>query len=170
MAKKWYPVIDILTCQECGSCVAKCTHGVYDKSKAPVPVVVNPEGCIDHCHGCGTFLIVCAGDLQINGGGQGVVGTADDHGVGKVRNGLDECHQECVAQARQDQADALSQEARALSEQLETLREEIEQLSSYLEENRDAAEKAQEELEYLQGVYDALKDGLTQVEGYIAGN
>ena len=60
MAKKWYPVIDILTCQECGSCVAKCTHGVYDKSKAPVPVVVNPEGCIDHCHGCGNLCPVGA--------------------------------------------------------------------------------------------------------------
>ena len=55
MAKKWYPVIDILTCQECGSCVAKCTHGVYDKSKAPVPMVVKPDNCIDHCHGCGNL-------------------------------------------------------------------------------------------------------------------
>lgn len=53
MAKNWYPVIDILTCAECGVCVAKCKHGVYDKSKAPIPVVVNPNGCLDHCHGCG---------------------------------------------------------------------------------------------------------------------
>ena len=60
MAKKWYPVIDILTCQECGSCVAKCTHGVYDKSKDPVPVVVNPDNCIDHCHGCGNLCPVGA--------------------------------------------------------------------------------------------------------------
>ncbi len=60
MAKKWYPVIDILTCQECGSCVAKCTHGVYDKSKSPVPVVVNPDHCIDHCHGCGNLCHVGA--------------------------------------------------------------------------------------------------------------
>lgn len=55
MDKKWYPVIDILTCEECGACVAKCTHGVYDKSKAPVPVVMNPDNCIDHCHGCGNL-------------------------------------------------------------------------------------------------------------------
>ena len=55
MAKKWYPVIDILTCMECGSCVNKCSHGVYDKEKAPVPVVVNPDGCVDHCHGCGNL-------------------------------------------------------------------------------------------------------------------
>nr|WP_278569311.1 ferredoxin family protein [Enterocloster clostridioformis] len=53
MAKKWYPVTDILTCIECGTCVDFCSHGVYDKAKAPVPVVVNPDGCIDHCHGCG---------------------------------------------------------------------------------------------------------------------
>jgi ferredoxin len=26
---------------------------VYDKSKSPVPVVVRPDQCIDHCHGCG---------------------------------------------------------------------------------------------------------------------
>lgn len=52
MAKKWYPVIDILTCVECGTCVEFCPHGVYDKQKAPVPVVVNPDSCIDHCHGC----------------------------------------------------------------------------------------------------------------------
>ena len=32
--------------------VAKCTHGVYNKAKAPTPVVVNPDGCVDHCHGC----------------------------------------------------------------------------------------------------------------------
>lgn len=60
MAKKWYPEINILTCQECGSCVAKCSHGVYDKSKAPVPVVVNPDNCIDHCHGCGNLCPVGA--------------------------------------------------------------------------------------------------------------
>ena len=45
MAKKWYPVIGILTCLECGTCVGKCTHGVYDKNKAPVPVVMNPDNC-----------------------------------------------------------------------------------------------------------------------------
>ena len=55
MAKKWYPVIDILECIECGTCVSKCSHGVYDKNKAPVPVVINPDACIDHCHGCGNI-------------------------------------------------------------------------------------------------------------------
>lgn len=54
MAKTWYPVIDYTTCQECGTCVSFCQHGVYDKAKSPSPVVMNPMGCIDHCHGCGS--------------------------------------------------------------------------------------------------------------------
>jgi NAD-dependent dihydropyrimidine dehydrogenase PreA subunit len=53
VAKTWYPVIDYTLCAECGSCIKKCTHGVYNKTKAPVPVVEKPEACIDHCHGCG---------------------------------------------------------------------------------------------------------------------
>lgn len=52
MAAKWYPVIDYALCAECGTCVEFCPHAVYDKSKAPVPVVTNPLGCVDHCHGC----------------------------------------------------------------------------------------------------------------------
>lgn len=55
MAEKWYPVIDYSMCEECGTCTAKCSHGVYDMSKAPSPVVVNPQNCIDHCHGCGNL-------------------------------------------------------------------------------------------------------------------
>jgi len=51
--KTWYPVVDYLVCKECGSCVEKCPHGVYDTEKAPTPVVKNPEFCVDHCHGCG---------------------------------------------------------------------------------------------------------------------
>jgi len=53
VAKTWYPVIDYSACLECGACVAKCPHGVYDTSKAPSPVVIRPESCVDHCHGCG---------------------------------------------------------------------------------------------------------------------
>ena len=52
MAKLWYPVIDYTKCVECGNCIAKCPHGVYDLAKAPSPVAVNPNNCIDHCHGC----------------------------------------------------------------------------------------------------------------------
>jgi len=55
MSVKWYPVIDYAKCEECGACVNKCTHGVYNKEKAPSPVVVYPEGCIDGCHGCGSL-------------------------------------------------------------------------------------------------------------------
>ena len=53
MAKKWYPIIDYLTCVECGICLEKCSHGVYDTAMSPSPVVKNPELCVDHCHGCG---------------------------------------------------------------------------------------------------------------------
>ncbi|SMC71353.1 DUF2703 domain-containing protein [Papillibacter cinnamivorans] len=53
MAKSWYPVIDYMTCIECGTCVSKCPHEVYDDLKAPSPVVKFPEECVDHCHGCG---------------------------------------------------------------------------------------------------------------------
>lgn len=53
MAKTWYPVIDYIACKECGTCVTKCPHGVFDTAKAPAPVVTNPEACVDHCHGCG---------------------------------------------------------------------------------------------------------------------
>lgn len=55
MAKSWYPVIDYSECMECGACIKKCPHGVYDIGKAPVPVVTAPENCIDHCHGCGNI-------------------------------------------------------------------------------------------------------------------
>jgi len=60
MAKKWYPVIDYSKCKECGSCIKKCTHGVYDQKKSPTPVVINPVGCIDQCHGCGNICPVGA--------------------------------------------------------------------------------------------------------------
>lgn len=53
MAKGWYPVIDYVTCVECGTCAAKCPHGVYNLAKAPSPVVLKPQNCVDHCHGCG---------------------------------------------------------------------------------------------------------------------
>ncbi|HCC02789.1 MAG TPA: 4Fe-4S ferredoxin [Ruminococcaceae bacterium] len=66
MAKTWYPVIDYLVCAECGTCAAKCPHGVFDSAKAPSPVVKNPEACIDHCHNCGnrcpTGAITYVGD------------------------------------------------------------------------------------------------------------
>jgi NAD-dependent dihydropyrimidine dehydrogenase PreA subunit len=53
MAKRWYPVIDHLTCIECGTCVEMCPHNVYDKVQVSSPVVRSPKDCIDHCHECG---------------------------------------------------------------------------------------------------------------------
>ncbi len=55
MAKAWYPVIDYEKCIECGACIEKCKHGVYDQSKAPTPVVENPDNCLYGCHGCGNI-------------------------------------------------------------------------------------------------------------------
>ena len=53
MSKKWYPVVDVLSCIECGTCVNNCPHSVYDKSKTPSPIVINPDSCVEHCHHCG---------------------------------------------------------------------------------------------------------------------
>ena len=55
MSKKWYPVIVYTKCVECGSCVDMCNHGVYDKLKAPSPIVIFPEGCVQGCKGCGNL-------------------------------------------------------------------------------------------------------------------
>ncbi len=55
MSKTWYPVIDAATCTECGACVNKCTHKVYNRASAPKPVVVFPEGCVTGCHGCASL-------------------------------------------------------------------------------------------------------------------
>lgn len=54
MSKLWYPVIDYAKCSDCGTCVTMCSHGVYDKTRAPSPVVVFTEGCVQGCKGCGT--------------------------------------------------------------------------------------------------------------------
>lgn len=68
MSKTWYPVIDYERCAECGACTDKCKHGVYDLKKAPAPVVVYPEGCVQGCHGCEnlcpTGAISYVGDIR----------------------------------------------------------------------------------------------------------
>ncbi len=74
------------------------------------------------------------------------------------------------AQAQQSQAEDLTRQARELEAQIETLRTEMEALNAFLAENQELAAQLQEELTYLQGVYDALEEGLKEVEGYIAGN
>ncbi len=55
MSKTWYPVIDYSLCTDCGACVKKCSHEVYNAVKAPASVVVKPEECVQGCHGCGNL-------------------------------------------------------------------------------------------------------------------
>lgn len=54
MSKTWYPVLNYEICTECGSCFKKCSHGVF-KMEENRPVVVNPESCVQGCHGCGNL-------------------------------------------------------------------------------------------------------------------
>ena len=74
------------------------------------------------------------------------------------------------AQSRQTQAEELNRQTLELKEQMDALRAEMEAMSSFLEENQELAAQIEEELTYLQGVYDELEEGLKKVEGYIAGN
>ena len=60
MAKNWYPLIDYILCEECGTCVNNCPHTVYNKEKSSSPIVVRPNDCVDHCHGCGNHCPVGA--------------------------------------------------------------------------------------------------------------
>jgi len=72
MSKTWYPIIDEQICIECGACVDHCTHGVYDKDQAPLPVVIVPDNCVQGCKGCGSLCPVEAityfGDTGQEGG------------------------------------------------------------------------------------------------------
>lgn len=66
------------------------------------------------------------------------------------------------------QTQEIQKQAQELQGQLEALQTEIVELQTYLEENKEAIDKVAEELTYLQGVYDELKHGLEQVNGYLA--
>ena len=59
MSKTWYPVINYEDCIECGACFNKCSHEVF-KLKDKCPSVVNTEGCVKGCHGCGNLCPVGA--------------------------------------------------------------------------------------------------------------
>ena len=74
------------------------------------------------------------------------------------------------AQTQQSQAEELTRQARELETQIQSARTEMDALNAFLAENQEAAAQLQEELTYLQGVYDALEEGLEQVKGYMAGN
>ena len=62
------------------------------------------DGQQHHSHRrCTGGIIAAAGNAQVDGGGQGIVGAADHHRVGEVCHGLDEGHQERVAKAGEHQ-------------------------------------------------------------------
>jgi NAD-dependent dihydropyrimidine dehydrogenase PreA subunit len=90
VSKTWYPVIDYEKCVECGICTGKCRQGVYDKEKAPRPVVVRPEACDEECAGCGDICpygaIEYFGDRElaavVYGGGCGGCGNERERGCG----------------------------------------------------------------------------------------
>lgn len=59
MSKTWYPVINYENCIECGACFNKCSHATFTLEDSR-PVVSNPEGCVQGCHGCGNLCPVGA--------------------------------------------------------------------------------------------------------------
>ena len=61
-------------------------------------------------HRRGAGLVVSAGDLEIDGRCERIIGAADDHGVGKVGDGLDERYQKRVAETRQQQRERHARE------------------------------------------------------------
>ena len=50
MSKECYPEIDRNMCIECGTCVANCKFGVYERRRKPV--IINPDSCNDGCTIC----------------------------------------------------------------------------------------------------------------------
>lgn len=74
------------------------------------------------------------------------------------------------ALAKEAEAARLSESAGTLKAEAQALAEQIEALMLTLEEKQQAVETSQEDLAYYTEVYDALKEGLEKVEGYIAGN
>jgi NAD-dependent dihydropyrimidine dehydrogenase PreA subunit len=67
MSKNWFPMIDYDKCDGCLACYHKCSKGVYvvEDNK---PKVVNPENCVEGCHGCGNLCpqkaIVYSGEYK----------------------------------------------------------------------------------------------------------
>lgn len=51
MSLNWYPIINLELCTSCGICYEFCSHGVYELNGG-TPFVIEPEGCIQGCHGC----------------------------------------------------------------------------------------------------------------------
>lgn len=67
------------------------------------------------------------------------------------------------AQTMAQEADRLEKEMQELQTQIDTLKESLDNLGA------DALSK-QEEIDYLEQVYQALQEGYEKVKGYIAGN
>ena len=59
MSKKWYPVIDYDKCTGCLACYDMCKHDVFMLAEDK-PVVSQPDGCVQGCHGCGNICPACA--------------------------------------------------------------------------------------------------------------
>lgn len=54
MSKLWFPIIDANKCTGCLACYNKCKRGVYAIQDCK-PQVINKEGCVEGCHGCGNL-------------------------------------------------------------------------------------------------------------------
>lgn len=55
MSNVWYPMIDYAKCNGCMICSEMCKNGVFAKNQAHSirPEIINPEGCVTGCRGCG---------------------------------------------------------------------------------------------------------------------
>jgi len=69
-----------------------------------------------------------------------------------------------------EEAEDLRQQARDLADQTQQLLAQIEDMEIRVQENRDALSQASEELTYLEGVCDALEQGIKEVQNYLDGN
>jgi len=67
MSKLWYPMINQDKCSGCMTCYNKCKKGVF-AIKNEKPEVINREGCVEGCHGCGNLCpehaIVYSGEFK----------------------------------------------------------------------------------------------------------
>ncbi|MEA4871783.1 MAG: hypothetical protein VB076_03100 [Synergistaceae bacterium] len=55
MSKLWYPKIDYVKCNGCMTCRDMCRNGVFADNQNPQlkPEIINREGCVTGCRGCG---------------------------------------------------------------------------------------------------------------------
>lgn len=52
LAERWYPVIDLERCRNCGHCLQFCLFGVYSQDDASQVTVTNPDNCKPGCPAC----------------------------------------------------------------------------------------------------------------------